>query len=169
MEGQSPPRHFHSAQVNKVPFWDRTIGALGLGRIRGFQVGEILCSMPPTCKLRPQSEAATGEGNQRCPGFCGGAPTAPRTTQVRTADVGGRRLCPQSWPGLGGEGLLSFLSDNLIGYFSLLGLFSILGYSRRAAHVWIWPTYISKKTCLVRCGSRGPPSSFLGVGWGPLP
>lgn len=36
--------------MNKIPFWDRTIGALGLGRIRGFQVGEILCSMHPTCK-----------------------------------------------------------------------------------------------------------------------
>lgn len=37
-----------------------------------------------------------------------------------------RRLCPQSWPGLGGEGLLSFLLDNLIGYFSLSGLLSFL-------------------------------------------
>ena len=47
---KASPRHFHSAEVNKVPFWDRAIGALGLARIRGFQVGEILCSMHPTCK-----------------------------------------------------------------------------------------------------------------------
>ena len=47
--------------------------------------------------------------------------------------------------------------------------FDPAGYSRRAAHVGIWPTNLSKKTRLVRRGSRGPPSSFLGVGWGPLP